>query len=412
MTTVSYAQNFEDVMLLRALSRIERGFYIDVGAAAPEADSVTKLFSDRGWHGVNIEPTPHLLDQLKARRDRDINLGLALSDYEGSATFHVIDETGLSSLSEEVVSAHVASGLSSTELTVPVTTLRALWQAHVPDGQDVHFLKIDVEGEEAGVVRGADWDGQRPWIVVVEATRPASQTPSHEEWEPILLGHRYRFVYWDGLNRFYLAEEHAELAAAFETPPNVFDDFVLYRQVLVEAQVRHLAEQKAELSDQRKQLRADMRLQSRALETLKHDRDALTARLAELQHHIADRDQHLAAVVLRKEALERQLRYYTRPFWQRRLFRRNGRPVRAFRRLLFHRSGRPRDMFRTWVLRTDGSPRQAFNDWITSPEYQALPRAIPLARPPVAGEEWPNMSPRTRYFMKRLETARAPNERS
>jgi len=28
----SYAQNFEDVMLRRALNRVARGFYIDVGA--------------------------------------------------------------------------------------------------------------------------------------------------------------------------------------------------------------------------------------------------------------------------------------------------------------------------------------------------------------------------------------------
>lgn len=32
MTFVSYAQNFEDVMLYRALKHVEKGFYIDVGA--------------------------------------------------------------------------------------------------------------------------------------------------------------------------------------------------------------------------------------------------------------------------------------------------------------------------------------------------------------------------------------------
>jgi hypothetical protein len=33
----------------------------------------------------------------------------------------------------------------------------------------------------------------------------------------------YEFVYFDGLNRFYVAAEHPELKAAFATPPNVFD---------------------------------------------------------------------------------------------------------------------------------------------------------------------------------------------
>jgi hypothetical protein len=53
---VSYAQNFEDVMLWRALRSLESGFYIDVGANDPTIDSVTKAFYASRWHGINIEP--------------------------------------------------------------------------------------------------------------------------------------------------------------------------------------------------------------------------------------------------------------------------------------------------------------------------------------------------------------------
>ena len=40
----SYAQNFEDLMLYRALGKVERGFYIDIRAQHPEIDSVSKAF--------------------------------------------------------------------------------------------------------------------------------------------------------------------------------------------------------------------------------------------------------------------------------------------------------------------------------------------------------------------------------
>ena len=40
----SYAQNFEDLMLYRALGHLERGFYIDIGAQHPKIDSVSKAF--------------------------------------------------------------------------------------------------------------------------------------------------------------------------------------------------------------------------------------------------------------------------------------------------------------------------------------------------------------------------------
>jgi hypothetical protein len=37
----SYAQNFEDVMLWRALGHVAQGFYIDLGAHDPVIDSVS-----------------------------------------------------------------------------------------------------------------------------------------------------------------------------------------------------------------------------------------------------------------------------------------------------------------------------------------------------------------------------------
>ena len=46
LSFTSYAQNFEDVLLWRALRGIKNGFYIDIGAYAPDDDSVTRAFYD------------------------------------------------------------------------------------------------------------------------------------------------------------------------------------------------------------------------------------------------------------------------------------------------------------------------------------------------------------------------------
>jgi hypothetical protein len=54
MPLISYAQNAEDVLLWRALGAVQDGFYIDVGANDPQEGSVTKLFYDAGWHGINV----------------------------------------------------------------------------------------------------------------------------------------------------------------------------------------------------------------------------------------------------------------------------------------------------------------------------------------------------------------------
>jgi len=49
MPFVSYAQNFEDVILWRALKHVGRGFYIDLGAQDPVIDSISLAFYEHGW---------------------------------------------------------------------------------------------------------------------------------------------------------------------------------------------------------------------------------------------------------------------------------------------------------------------------------------------------------------------------
>ncbi len=223
---VSYAQNLEDVMLWRALRHAEIGFYIDVGAASPTEYSVTQAFYDRGWHGINVEPHPGLFSELVAARPRDVNLQVALGDRPGTLTLHLIGDTGLSTLVDDEARRRNEEGWPVSDLDVTVETLDAVWSAYVPPGQPVHFLKVDVEGFEREVLLGIDLHAHRPWVVVVEATRPNSIEPTHASWEPLLVDAGYAFAYGDGLNRFYLADEHADLAEAFEYPPNVFDRYI------------------------------------------------------------------------------------------------------------------------------------------------------------------------------------------
>ena len=233
MSIVSYAQNFEDVMLWRALKNIEKGFYIDVGANDPELDSVTKLFYDKGWRGINVEPVTESFSRLEESRQRDINLQIALGSEEGEMTLYELPGTGLSTMDREIAERHEKErGYKKIEQKVVVRTLTNICSEY--HEKPIHFLKIDVEGAEKDVLEGLDLERIRPWIIVVESTLPNTQIENCEEWEPRLLNARYSFVYFDGLNRFYIAEEHKNLCDYFNTPPNLFDEFKLHQHLNLE----------------------------------------------------------------------------------------------------------------------------------------------------------------------------------
>lgn len=240
---LSYAQNGEDVILWRALSRVERGCYVDVGANHPQHDSVTKAFYDRGWSGLDIEPVPHFAALLREARPRDVVLEVAVSSKDdGEVVLHEFAGTGLSTTRDEYVPGSVERGHQVQERSVPSRSLQSLVEEHLP-GEPVHFCKIDVEGAEAEVLASVDLTGWRPWVLVIEATRPNSNEPTHGEWEDSVLAAGYQFCLFDGVSRYYVSKEHAEdLAPDLSYPACALDSYVLASTATLRTELSQLQE--------------------------------------------------------------------------------------------------------------------------------------------------------------------------
>ncbi|MCS0630664.1 FkbM family methyltransferase [Telluria mixta] len=303
MRFISYAQNNEDVLLWRALGHVRDGFYIDVGANDPVEHSVTKAFYDAGWRGINIEPLPAHIAAFDEQRPGDINLAVAAGSAAGTLTLYDVPAVrGWASPDKSVADLHRAEGHTVAELTVPVRTLADVCAEHVRG--DVHFLKIDVEGFEGDVLRGMDFERWRPWVLVIEATQPNSRETNHASWEHLVTSRRYRYAWFDGLNRYYVAEEHAELLASFGIQPNVFDDYISHHldkawaangeaTAALQAQERELDAARTELHD--------MIQFAEALELEKQDALALAAQqrheLAQVQMWALDLEQRLTATL-------------------------------------------------------------------------------------------------------------------
>jgi len=227
--TISYAQRFEDLYLMRCFAERTDGFYIDIGSGHPVYDNVSFAFYLKGWSGITVEPNPWLSRLSRAVRPRDRHIEALVGSACGEATFYQVREFhGLSTMIEPHAQAALTQfGKSADAITVPLTTLSALCAGQAP--ASFEFLKVDVEGAEADVLLGGDWRRFRPKVVVVEALAPYTLAPAFAQWESLLAEHGYSDVWFDSLNRYYLAAEADELAGCFTTAPAVFGDAVAFR---------------------------------------------------------------------------------------------------------------------------------------------------------------------------------------
>jgi FkbM family methyltransferase len=231
MAITSYAQNFEDVMLARCFPGA-RGFYVDVGANDPDIDSVTRHFYERGWNGINLEPLRSNFARLKQRRRRDLNLRAAAGERDGEITFYEIGRWhGYSTTDKHIADQHRRDGLKVIEHKTPLRRLAGVLDEHAK-GKVIDFLSVDVEGAEISVLKGAALDRHRPKIILAESRLPVTinmvdrffEVPDRAaDYAAFLAPLRYSLVYRDGVNAFFVAEEHALLARHFEYPPGIAD---------------------------------------------------------------------------------------------------------------------------------------------------------------------------------------------
>jgi len=254
---IGWAANGEDVVLWRALKGRSPGYFVDVGACDPVADSVTQLFSLNGWIGINIEPQPPLAALLAASRPNDVNLAAGVSDEPGVLELHVVDDdVQRTTFSSELAEIYRDEGRRVTLHRVPVMTLNKILEDHPLPRID--FLKIDAEGFEDRVVGGLDLSLHRPSVIVAE----------HADWlnckfPHVLEAAGYRQVLFDGVNRYFVAkEDDEELGAALSYPACALDRWVPVG--LVDARMeRDAAQAAARIAQSQLDLANDQLLQAK-----------------------------------------------------------------------------------------------------------------------------------------------------
>jgi FkbM family methyltransferase len=169
----SFAQEGEDLILAEIFLGKRGGFFVDVGAHHPRRFSNTyHLYKFKGWRGINIDATPGCMKAFRRARPDDINIECAVSDQPQTLQFFVFNEPALNTF--DPVLAKDRDGFAHYRLEkrieIQTATLASLLDRHLPAGQSIDLLSVDVEGLDLQVLQSNDWSRYQPAVVLAEDT--------------------------------------------------------------------------------------------------------------------------------------------------------------------------------------------------------------------------------------------------
>ena len=164
---ITFSQEGEDGVLRRLFENKQSGFYVDVGAHHPQRFSNTFLFYLRGWNGINIDPQPGVKALFDTIRNRDINLEAGVSNTCSELMFYSFSEAALNTFDPDVAKTRNSTLLSQDKIMM--SRLDHILASHLPEGQAIDFISVDVEGLDLQVLMSNDWSKYRPSYVLAES---------------------------------------------------------------------------------------------------------------------------------------------------------------------------------------------------------------------------------------------------
>jgi FkbM family methyltransferase len=195
---LSYSQEGEDLVLYRLIGHKTNGFYVDIGAHHPYRFSNTYKFYQIGWRGINIDPLPESMRLFKEKRPRDISLEVAiLNSDDQQLNYYMFAETALNTMNEVIAKQRqvaVQTDEFVNKISVPSFRLKDVLDQYLPEGQQIDFFSIDVEGMDFSVIQSNNWDKYRPNFVLLESLNSNLQEDLNAEVTSFLMGNNYQLV--------------------------------------------------------------------------------------------------------------------------------------------------------------------------------------------------------------------------
>ena len=163
----SYAMDGEDTAINVFNKKLEKGFYVDIGAHHPIQRNNTHLLFKKGWEGINIDVNKFSIDLFNFLRPEDLNLQIAVSDKEGEISFFYQKKFSQLNTTDKGIAKENFQG-NFQEKKVKCQTIQNILDNSKYKNKKIDFLNIDVEGAEMKVLNTLNFETYDPSLICVE----------------------------------------------------------------------------------------------------------------------------------------------------------------------------------------------------------------------------------------------------
>ncbi len=199
--SIHYGEFGEDILVNRILKNIEAGRYVDVGCYHPFKGSLTAQLYKKGWKGINIDLSKSSIDLFNLVRKKDINLNLAVSDFNGQTSYFEN-----SPINQQ--NSLIQNNDNQKIIKIECKNLNLILEEN--KFERFEYLNIDVEGSEQNVINGINLSKYRPILITIENNNLHIKEYIESEIYNVLIRNNYTFIGKTGVTNFFLKNDDAK----------------------------------------------------------------------------------------------------------------------------------------------------------------------------------------------------------
>jgi hypothetical protein len=202
---MSYSYDGADLICANILRDVAGGTYIDIGANHPVDMNNTNYFYNLGWRGLAIDGNDEFQNLWSIYRPEDIFNSALVSNTNKEVQFTKYEDHTMSTIdptSENRYSQRSNNVCIEREFRQSVT-LFELKQEYLLN-QEVHFLSVDVEGEDLNCLIGARLDLWQPGLILVETKQASPYNLLDNDIVQFLTGLGFRMIAKTPLDAYFV----------------------------------------------------------------------------------------------------------------------------------------------------------------------------------------------------------------